>query len=94
MSEIPTRVVFAADAVLQVIDGDALILKLQDEAVFSLNESGARIAELIVAGQTLEQIVTTLAGEYGRTPESISADVRDLVHVLLSRGLLVAGDEG
>ena len=41
---------FAPDVVVQVINGEALILKLQEEEVFSLNETGARVAQLIDEG--------------------------------------------
>ena len=41
------RVAFARDVVIQVIGGDALVLNLRDETVFSLNPTGARIAELL-----------------------------------------------
>lgn len=93
MPDTPRRVRFAPDTVLQVIDGDALILKLQQEAVFSLNETGARIAELIAEGKTIDEIVETLAAEYDRSRDDLERDVRDLVTALLSRGLLVAAGE-
>lgn len=89
-------VAFAADVVLRVIDDDALLLKLENEEVFALNATGARIAELIVEGRRLDAVVDLLSREYGADPADISRDVADLVAVLLSRGLLVpaaAGDD-
>src|SRR4026207_318252 len=48
------KVSFAPDVIVQTIDGEALILKLHDEEVFSLNATGARIAQLIADGQRLD----------------------------------------
>jgi hypothetical protein len=73
---------FPADVVLQIIDGDALLLKLNREDVFSLNATGARIAE----------IVETLSGEYGAAPDEIARDVDGLVDALVARGLVVVGE--
>ena len=80
---------FAPDVVLQVIDGDALIVKLSDETVFSLNATGARIAELIRAGGSIEQLVETLTREYAVDQAEVEREVESLVTALQSRGLVV-----
>jgi hypothetical protein len=83
------RVTFCKDVVVQVIGGDALVLNLRDETVFSLNSTGARIAGLIAAGMALDKVVDTLALEYGAEPSELAEDVVALVDVLLSKGLVV-----
>lgn len=80
----------APDVVLQVIDGEALMLKLQDEVVFSLNETGARIAQLISEGQQIGTIVDILSREYSQSRDDIVGEVHQLVQALQSRNLLVA----
>lgn len=80
----------APDVVLQVIDGEALMLKLQDEVVFSLNETGARIAQLISEGQQIGAIVDILSREYGQSRDDIDREVNRLVQALQARNLLVA----
>jgi Coenzyme PQQ synthesis protein D (PqqD) len=87
------KVSFAPDVVLQVIDGDALLLKLQDEEVFSLNATGARIAELVAEGLFLDAIVARLAHEYEASPSDVRKDVDDLVRTLRAKGLLVVETE-
>lgn len=84
---------FPADVVLQVIDGDALLLKLNREDVFSLNATGARIAELIARGLDVSGIIDTLSDEYGAAPDEIARDVHRLVDALLARGLVVVAEE-
>ena len=89
MSDNSKVVSLASDVVLQVIDGEALLLKLDDETVFSLNDTGARIAQLISEGQAVDAMVRALSGEYGRSRENVERDVNSLVQELLLQGLVV-----
>ena len=89
-----TSVTFAPDVVVQVVGADALILKLEDESVFSLNDTGARIAQLIAGGHDLETVVSTLAGEYDVEPVEVASHVERLVETLVARGLLVVRTNG
>lgn len=84
-----TGLAFAPDVVLQIIDGDALILRLHDETVFALNETGARIAQAIASGTPVAEIVHALSGQYGVPAATIESDVTALVDGLHARGLLV-----
>jgi hypothetical protein len=83
------RVTFAKDVVVQVIGGDALILNLRDENVFSLNPTGARIAELIEKDMSLDAVIDTLSLEYGVERREVAEDVNELVQALMSKGLVV-----
>ena len=80
---------FAPDVVVQVINGEALILKLQEEEVFSLNETGARVAQLIGEGRSLGAVIDTLTAEYEMSRQDIEREVTDLVQTLVSKGLVV-----
>jgi hypothetical protein len=88
------RLAFAPDVVLQVIGGDTLILKLEQEDVFSLNESGTRIAQLIAQGMDVDAIASALCREYGADRQDIARDIEDLVDALVARGLLVLSVDG
>lgn len=85
----PTSVRFAGDVVLQTLDGEALLLKLGDEAVFSLNATGTRIAELIERGVPPEAIVEQLGREYGVDAAEMAEAVHDLIEALDARGLIL-----
>ena len=90
MTENDQTVSLAAGVVLQVIDGEALILNLNDEAVFSLNETGARIARLIEEGQPLRVIAETLSREYDISREDAQREVEGLVTVLREQRLVIS----
>jgi hypothetical protein len=94
MTDHQQRFVFAADVILQVIDREALILKLDDEVAFSLNETGARIGQLIAEGRGLDELVDILASEYATPRSELDREVRGLVKTLLGKGLLVVSGTG
>ena len=89
MIENSRRLFFASDVVLQVVDGEALVLKLQDETVFSLNDTGARIAQLIDGGHPIDEVGRILSREYDVSPKVVELEVTRLVHVLRTKGLVV-----
>ncbi|MCC7007767.1 MAG: PqqD family protein [Acidobacteria bacterium] len=82
------RLAFAPDVVFQLIGEDALLLKLDTEVVFSLNATGARVAELIGRHSRAEAIVAALAEEYGLSREAIAPDVTALLDALAARELI------
>lgn len=84
---------FPADVIVQTIDEEALILKLRDEEVFSLNATGARIAQLIADGHRVDALVDILSGEYGVGREEVAREVLTLVDTLVSKGLLIIDPE-
>ena len=86
------RYALAPDAVLKVTGDEALILKLNDETMFSLNATGARITELIVEGLAIDAIVAALADEYKASRSDVESDVTNLLESLVSGGLVVALD--
>ena len=83
------RVVFARDVVLQVIDGEALVLKLGDETAFALNGTGTRIAQLIEAGVEMSVVIDRLAAEYQQSRSEVERHVTNLVRVLVDKGLVI-----
>lgn len=88
------RYALAPDAELTLTGDEGLILKLTDETMFSLNATGARIAELIAAGLEIDAIVAVLTAEYEAVASDVKSDVTSMVEALLSGGLIVVIDPG
>ncbi len=84
----------APDAVLQLADEEALLVKLTDENMYALNASGAAIVQRIAAGEPVGRVIDELAATFDADPADVGRDVRDLVDELMRRGLLVARQEG
>ena len=82
----------APGVTLTVARDEAILLKLTDETMFSLNATGARIIELIAGGADIDAVVATLAVEYQVGRSDVEPDVTTLLNALVSGGLLVAAD--
>jgi hypothetical protein len=81
-------VTLAPDVVLRVINGEALLLKLNAEDVFALNDTGTRIVQLMTEGRNLEAVLDALEEEYGVERLELQRAVTDLVEALRTRGLV------
>ena len=84
----PRLFVFTPDVVLQLVDGDGLLVNLEREDVFALNGTGARIAQLLADGLDLDRLIDTLANEFDADRAEVAASAEQLVEELLARGLL------
>jgi hypothetical protein len=67
---------------------ESVLLNVQSEDYYSLNEVGTRTWELIDGQTTLEEIAAKLAEEYDAPLADIEADVLALVQDLREQGLL------
>lgn len=76
------------DVLHQFIDGEAVLLDLQSESYFGLNEVGSRIWELLREGHTLDSIHEILSREYDVEPEALQADMEQLITDLLAANLV------
>ncbi len=88
------HVTLAADVVVQRVQNEAVLLRLADQVAFSLNETGARIAELIGRRTPIPAIVEGLAREYRVTEDQVAADVYALINQLVLRRLVVVHTAG
>lgn len=70
--------------------GDEMVmLHLDAESYFGLNEVGARLMQLAATGATLDEITTQLLSEFEVGREQLEHDVRTLAADLIAAGLLV-----
>ncbi len=85
------------DVVARLIEGDLIIVPLTagigdlDDELYTLNETGKAVWDLLDGKRTLAQVVSMLAGEYAASEEVLRSDVLGLVDELLKRKILVVG---
>ena len=70
-----------------VLDGEALLLNVENGMYFGLEGDGARIWELLQPGATEEEIVAQLRTEYDAKPDVLRRDVCEFVQSLNEKGL-------
>lgn len=68
---------------------EAVLLDLDSEMYFSLNETGALMWEHLAAGRAPEEICTAMTDEFDVEAEQVEADLVVLVEALESAGLVL-----
>lgn len=69
-------------------DRELLLLDTESGCYYTLNENGGRIWELCDGSSAVSDIVNNLCAEYDASPETIRADVLELLDELGSERLL------
>jgi hypothetical protein len=85
------------DLVTRVVAGETIIVPIRHgvgdlNAIYTLNEVGTRIWQLIDGKTRVEQIVKTITAEYEVLEEEAGKDVVDYLDSLESAGLIKAKD--
>jgi PqqD family protein of HPr-rel-A system len=82
---------FRRDATLpfQRLDEEAIVVDPRTREVHLLNETGARIWELLEEDATVDELVEALADEYeGAAPEALRSEVQGFLADLGGKGLV------
>lgn len=78
----------STDVVIEKL-GDAMIaVQLGTDRILELNETAARLVELLVAGSTDAEAALALAGEYGVDVTTVAGDVSDTIAMLVAEQVL------
>ena len=78
-----------SDGVLsQEVNGETVLLDLEGESYFGLNEVGTRIWQLLQSKQTVVETLNTLSDEYDVDQEQLESDLDELLLKLSDAGLI------
>jgi hypothetical protein len=78
-----------SDEVLsQEVNGETVLLDLQGESYFGLDEVGTRVWQLLQEKSTVAHAVNTLFQEYDVSREQLESDVGQLLEKLIDAGLI------
>ncbi|MBX3127657.1 MAG: PqqD family protein [Polyangiaceae bacterium] len=70
------------------VDGEVVILHLEDGVYYGLNAVGTRVWELVQSPQPVGHIVDRILEEFDVERERCVQDVSELISALASRGLV------
>ena len=79
--------------VYEVIDGEAVIVNMENGSYYSIDDSGALIWDLINQGLSSDAICNSLAGKYTGSIEEINAAVSGLIEKFLEEQLILKTGE-
>ena len=76
------------DVLSQEVSGETVLLDLNNENYFSLNEVGTRIWQLLQEQNNLEKIYDILLDEYEVDAKQLRKDFDDIINQLKDTGLI------
>ena len=87
-----SRVVPPEDVMFRELDGEAVLLNLDNEAYYGLDDVGTRMWELLTSLPTIEVAVQQLLTEFDVTEQQLRTDVTKLLGELVENGLVRVED--
>jgi hypothetical protein len=87
------RVTIPADVLANTIDGETVLLNLESERYFGLDDVGTRIWQSLTTSDTLQAAFEAVLAEYDVDPQRLRHDFEDLVARLDDHGLVRIVDE-
>lgn len=82
----------AADIAAEVIDGEAVIIKLSTGVYYSVDRAGALIWQALAAGHAAAAVASALAEAGGVSEDRASADVDRVLATLVGEEILTTAD--
>lgn len=88
------QMVLVPEAVLtRELDGESVLLNLENETYFGLDAVGTRMWTLLTASPSIQAAYEALLAEYDVAPETLRHDLQALVDQLLANGLLALAED-
>jgi len=82
------RVVQSPDTLINIIEGESVLLNLDNESYYGLDEVGTRMWELLTTSESIQAAFDSLLDEYDVEPERLRSDLRDMIENLIDNGLV------
>jgi len=73
----------------QKLEEETIVVDPRTREVHLLNDTAARVWELLASPFTVDELTETLADEYDATPEAVRAGVEELLAGFRDKGLLL-----
>ena len=87
------RVVAADHVLVKQLDGEAVLLNLDSERYYGLNETGARMWTLLTSSPSIDRALEVLMAEYDVQADGLRRDLDALVDRLHRLGMIEVVDE-
>ena len=88
------KLLVTEDTLINVIEGESVLLNLKSESYFGLDQIGTRMWNLMTASDSIQAAYETLLDEYDVTADMLRQDMRNLIEKLIVNGLVeVAGEK-
>jgi len=85
-----STITISSEVLAQEVDGETVLLDLQSESYFGLDEVGTRIWQLLNDHNELQKVFDIMLEEYDVNPKQLENDLNDLVGKLIDEKLIKA----
>lgn len=82
------RVMVPAHVLVRLLDREAVLLNLETEKYFGLDETGTRMWQLVTASPSIDEAYQELLAEFDVEPELLRVNLTELLSRLIDSGLL------
>ncbi len=82
------KVTISSEVLSQEVDGETVLLDLESENYFGLDEVATRIWQLLKDGDSLQTVFNTLLGEYDVDEKQLEKDLQEHLAHLVGAGLI------
>ena len=82
------KVIFAETVFAQEVDGEMVLLDMESENYFGLDEVGTSIWQAMQEKETLKEVFESLLEQYDVEAEVLEKDLSEFVEKLLESGLV------
>ncbi len=83
-----SRVIQSPETLINVIEGESVLLNLNNESYYGLDEVGTRMWELLTSSESIQAAYDQLLNEYKVEAETLRRDMQNLISNLVDQGLL------
>ncbi|PYU52461.1 MAG: PqqD family protein [Acidobacteria bacterium] len=88
MVSFTNRTVTPAHVLVRILDRESVLLNLETEQYFGLDETGTRMWQLVTASPNIEAACQELIAEFDVEPELLRSHLMELLTRLVESGLL------
>jgi len=88
MVSLADRVVVPQHVLVRFMDRESVLLNLETERYFGLDETGTRMWQVATSAPNLEAALLQLQDEYDARPEILQSNLTELLGRLVENGLL------
>ena len=85
-----TIVIPSPDVLVQELDGEVVLLNLECEGYFGLDDVGTRVWQHLLAHRRLKRVCEEMQKEYDVDDSTLREDILQLVEALIEAGIVAA----
>lgn len=88
LSKLPKKIDISDQILFQEIEGESVLLDLETEKYYGLDETGTRIWHLLSNNENAENVLNILQNEYAVDAETLHDDLLSILNDFQSNGLI------